>query len=62
MPDLNRLAALSLDRTKITDAGLQHLLNLNRLDTLSLDNTGVTVAGVRSLRARSQTMVYSNRP
>ena len=43
---LDELISLSLDGTKVTDAGLVNLEGLTHLDCLWLANTGVTDAGL----------------
>ena len=45
------LHALSLNRTKVTDAGLEHLEHLTQLEDLWLYGTGVTAAGAKRLQS-----------
>jgi WD40 repeat protein len=47
---LTKLEGLRLDKTAVTDAGLDRLEGLEHLHTLSLSDTKVTEAGVRRLR------------
>jgi hypothetical protein len=39
-----------IDRTRVTDAGLKHLVALSNLNPLSLSNTRVTDAGLEHLK------------
>jgi hypothetical protein len=53
--DLKRLEGLNprimyLDKTDITDAGLEHLRNFTRLEELQLTSTTVTDNGVKRLQ------------
>ena len=43
-----------LQRTKVTDTGLEHLKGLSQLQSLMLDNTHVTDAGLKNLEGLSQ--------
>jgi hypothetical protein len=47
---LIRLRKLVLDRTQITDAGLDHLRGLTELRSLTFGNTRVTYQGVKRLQ------------
>jgi hypothetical protein len=47
---LTQLQGLSLIKTSITDAGLEHLKGLIQLKELSLNKTRVTDAGVEKLQ------------
>ena len=47
---LSSLKKLWLDRTQITDQGLEELKSLKELESISVENTSVTLEGVRQLR------------
>jgi hypothetical protein len=51
--DLTALEWLSLEDTKVSDAGLVHLARLSRLQTLSLRMTDVSDAGLPHLKPLS---------
>ena len=46
----SQLKVLSLQGTKVTDAGLKHLTALTGLETLNLGKTQVTPGGVAQLQ------------
>jgi hypothetical protein len=41
---------LEIDRTQVTDAGLEHLKGLTKLEGLSLEETDVTNEGVKKFQ------------
>src|SRR5207247_2114243 len=49
MKVLDDVVSVQLDSSRITDAGLVHLMSLTKLETLDLDNTQVTDAGLEHL-------------
>jgi hypothetical protein len=48
---VERPASLELDRTQVTDAGLEHRAGLKNLSQLHLTGTAVTDKGVAKLKA-----------
>jgi hypothetical protein len=57
---LTELVELSLFKTKITDAGLEHLTGLKKLKEVELNETKVSKAGVEKLKkALPDAYIYS---
>jgi hypothetical protein len=52
---------LSLNRTQISDAGLEHLKGLTSLRFLSINGTQVTDAGVEKLQKTLGDLVFISR-
>ncbi|MAG94272.1 MAG: hypothetical protein CMJ48_11040 [Planctomycetaceae bacterium] len=50
----DEILALNLDRTQVSDAGLQHLRGLSDLEYLWLEGTRVTDAGLKHLEGSSK--------
>jgi internalin A len=48
--ELKNLTTLCLIRTRITDAGIKHLVQLNKVTNLWVDHTKITDAGLAELR------------
>ena len=48
--ELSNLEQINLDRTRVTDTGLDNLKALKSLQTLHLSGSQVTPAGVKELR------------
>ena len=51
------LKVLTLDHTRVTDAGMKDLAGLTELEELSLSDTVVTDAGLKELRSKMLTKV-----
>ena len=56
MAKLQKLEALNLNGTKITDAGLKEVAKLQKLEQLDLDDTQITDAGLKEL-AKLQNLI-----
>ncbi len=54
LKELSQLLYLRLDRSEVTDEGLENLAGLARLETLLLGNVPITNAGLKHLKALSQ--------
>ena len=59
LKELTKLKTLTIFRTKVTDAGLEHLKGLTNLHTLILLDTKITDEGVAELqKAFSDCTIY----
>ena len=59
---MTQLVELDLQRTRVTDAGMEHLKHLPELRGLHLEGTAVTAAGADNLRSVLPHLIIPRRP